>query len=522
MSMQMEIEMKLELDAASLDRLRRHPVIRDHRQGRATTQVLNNTYYDTADFLLARKKAALRIRKKGRQHIQTLKTQGEQAGVHFARPEWEWPLPAPTLDIALMDKTPIAPLIKDPSIAAAIQPLFATNFKRTTWVLADTDWEIELTIDQGEVCAGPAAAPLTTPINEVELELKRGEPRHLYDLARRLTQDMPCRLSLISKAERGYGLIRGDRQTPTKGDFPELKAATTVAEAFRSICLSCLTHALENEPVLREQRHPEAVHQMRVGLRRLRSALSLFKTIANTPDGVTLKEELRWLAGELGDARDLDVFKEDLLAPVLATYPADSALTLLAQTIDHHQTSAYDRALAALDNPRCGRLFLDFAAWLDQGDWSQPLSAAQRLLLEQPVKGFAQGILESRSRVVEHSGRRLQRLGPEKRHALRIEIKKLRYACEFFASLYNAKKAKPYMKSLAGLQDQFGALNDAAVAHTRLYHLASGGSPAHGAPLGVLAFACGLVSGWHQHRAHQDIENCLGGWKTFAAQRSFW
>jgi inorganic triphosphatase YgiF len=520
--MQVEIEMKLELDTASLDRLRRHPVIRQYRQGRATTQTLDNTYYDSQDFALAKAKAALRIRKKGRQYIQTLKAQGAQNGVHFERPEWEWDRPTPTLDMALMDETPIAAMIKDPRRAAEIQPLFATNFKRTTWVLADTDWEIELTIDQGEVCAGPAAAPLTAPIQEVELELKRGEPVHLYDLARKLTQDLPCRLSLVSKAGRGYGLIRGDRQQPTKGTFPTLTANTSLAEAFRAICLSCLTHALENEPVLREQRHPEAVHQMRVGLRRLRSALSLFKSIANTPEGVVLKEELRWLAGELGDARDLDVFKAELLAPVLDAYPTDSALTLLAQTINHHQNSAYDRALAALDNPRCGRLFLDFAAWLDQGDWCQPLSAAQRLLLDQPVKGFAQGILEHRARVVERGGRRLQRMGAEKRHALRIEIKKLRYACEFFVSLYGPKKAKPYMKALAALQDQFGALNDAAVAHSRLFRLASGDSPTHGVPLGVLAFAGGLVSGWHQHRAHQDMAHCLEGWKDFADQRAFW
>lgn len=533
--MHMEVELKLEVEDRHIERLKRHAIVRRFRQGRAITQELDNTYFDTPDLDLANHAAALRIRRHGRHYIQTLKMQGEAQGAHFARPEWEWDLSSPQLDFSLLTDTPVASLLADKQQMEALQPLFQTIFKRTTWLLGEEDWAVELTIDRGSVISGQGETQRSCPIREVELELKKGDAHHIYDVALALTEGLPCHLLTRSKAARGYALAQNLPETPYKSQSPALNAEMSVADAFRRIGQGCLYQALSNEPLVRLDRHPEAVHQMRVALRRLRSALSLFKPITTTPDGVRLKEELRWLANSLGQARDLDVFADELLRPVQAVLSTESTLSELTEATERHRHEAYEGAVAALSDPRTGRLMLDLAAWLDNGDWSHPLSAGEWDLLNRPIKGFARDLLDGRADRVLRRGKHFLRLSPEKRHALRIEVKKLRYACEFLISVFPSKKGKAYMKTLSTLQDQFGHLNDAVVAYRRMRALAlppdlpphllsatrslDGTEPA--APA-TLTFACGLVSGWHQHAASQGLQTSLRSWQDFTNQQPFW
>lgn len=515
--MQIEIELKLDLAASALERLRRHPVLREHRLGRAQSFHLYNTYYDTPDAVLLQHGAALRLRQNGTHLIQTVKARGHHQGAHFARPEWEWPIAGPDLDLSLLSETPLATLT--PEQQTSLQPLFTTDFKRTVWLLQGVSegkpWEAELTLDQGEVRGHGEQSGVSIPINEVEIELKRGTPCQLYALALRLTEGIVFRPSVISKAERGYRLALQRPSKAHRGSKSTLHKSQTVTEAFQTIGRDCLTHALMNEPLLRLDRKPEAIHQMRVALRRLRSAITLFKDVLATPQSLAIKEDLRWLASELGDARDLDVFLTEHLLPANAALEGVVSLQPILKEIASHREDAYQRALAALQTPRCGRVFLEIAAWLEGGDWLFPTDPARIELLQQPIKVFASTQMDKRLRAVLRAGRDFADLNSMARHALRIEVKKLRYASEFFTPLFNGKKTKPFQAALAPLQDILGVMNDTAVAHHRLLTLAAS-NPA------LLGLPCGAALGWLEAMAFDALHDCKKTWKRFHAHANAW
>ncbi|SIT18161.1 CYTH and CHAD domain-containing protein [Insolitispirillum peregrinum] len=515
--MHVEVELKLELPLAALERLRRHPFVRTHKQGRAQSLHLYNTYYDTPDCDLARQKAALRLRRNGTQFFQTVKTKGDHQGAHFSRPEWEWPVAGEALDVSLLAETPLASL--SAPVLAAVRPLFTTDFKRTVWLLSAPEespsWQIELTIDQGEIRPHGTTSTDSEAICEVELELKHGEPRDLYHAALTLTEGLPVRISVLSKAERGYALARPRPSRAQKGSAPALKKNDTVAEALQSIGQACLGHALLNEPLLRRLRHPEAVHQMRVALRRFRSALSVFKPVLGSPHSLRVKDDLRWLAGELGDARDLDVFSDEILAPAAVALGDGIDLSPLQSLISHRRELAYQRALEALESPRSGQTLLHAAAWLENGDWLTPDAPEQQAILNGSLRPFARQLLDHRLKSVLRAGQHFGTLDSLARHAVRIEVKKLRYTCEFFSSLFSEKKQADFNATLSDLQEHLGAINDAAVARQKLSAIAQEG-PAD------LTLACGAVIGWHQARMEDTIKDCGKSWKQFQKQEPFW
>lgn len=515
--MQIEIELKLELSASALDRLRRHPVLREHRLGRAQSFHLYNTYYDTEDGLLLQHGAALRLRKNGSHLIQTVKARGHHQGAHFARPEWEWPIAGPELDLSLLAETPLADLTAEQQ--ASLAPLFTTDFKRTIWTLQGVSdgkpWEAELTLDHGEVRSHADHDGEAVPIHEVEIELKRGTPSQLYALALRLTEGAVFRPSVISKAERGYRLALRRPGKAHRGAKSSLHKSQTVTEAFQTIGRDCLTHALLNEPLLRLDRKPEAIHQMRVALRRLRSAITLFKDVLATPQSQAIKEDLRWLASELGDARDLDVFLAEHLLPASVALENVVSLQPILKEIARHREAAYQRALDALETPRCGRVFLEIAAWLEGGDWLSPTDPTRIEVLQQPIKAFAATQMERRLRAVMRAGRDFDSLDSTARHALRIEIKKLRYASEFFAPLLKSKHNKLFEGALAPLQETLGMMNDTVVAHHRLLALAATNPETLGLP-------CGAALGWLEAMTQESSQSCHKIWKRFRIQATAW
>ncbi|MGC2857768.1 CHAD domain-containing protein [Novispirillum sp. DQ9] len=523
-----EIELKLDVEPRHLDRLRRHAAVREAKQGRAVTRTLVSVYFDTPQQHLRKAGAALRVRHIGERRVQAVKTrQAEDAegagGGHLSRGEWEREITGDAPDPDALREAGLGDLLDTKGVADALRPVFATRFRRSAYVLKGDTWEIEMTLDDGEVDTSTACAPLC----EVELELRRGRPADLYALARRLAADVPLRVSLTSKAERGYHLAAGTRPEPYKAPPLVLDPGLTAAQAFQAIGRACLHHLLHNEPALREHRAPEAVHQMRVALRRLRSALSLFGDLVAGPQAEALGGEMKWITGELGAARDLDVFLAEILAPVAAAAPHDPGLAALVEIVTGRRDAAYERALAATASARFTHLVLDVAAWLETGDWLTPDDAMARARLEGPVRGLATAILGSRHGRALKKGRHFARLDAEHRHRVRIVVKKLRYATEFFESLYGRRKTKAFRKALAGVQEELGRLNDVAVARALLHDLAEAQDPAAPPPAQrERAFAAGLVAGWHHARVEgpdaATLADATKAWKTFAKAAPFW
>ncbi|GAA0586422.1 CHAD domain-containing protein [Caenispirillum bisanense] len=508
-----EIELKLEVAPDDMERLRRHSLVRRTRKGRPHTQPLKSVYFDTPDFLLFDGGASLRVRHAGRRRIQNVKARGDGSAGLFSRKEWEHDISGDTPDPQAILATGLQDLFGRPGVLDELRPLFVTEFKRTTYTLGNGTWEVALTFDRGAVTADGGSQP----ISEIELELVRGDPAHLFEIARALHEAAPLRLSTRSKSERGYALLGGGlEQDPVKAPDIPVTADMPLREAIQTICRSCQRHLLHNEPALRDRKEPEAVHQMRVALRRLRSALSVFRQEVAGAATDSLTAGLKWLTAELGPARDTDVFIAEILGPVREAHPGEDGLPMLLQRFEKRRGQHYRRAIAAVDSHRFTDLMLELGGWIEGGPWLHPASPELAARLDRPVGGRAAELLDVAHAKVLKKGKRFGSLDAASRHRLRVRIKKLRYAAEFFGDLWSDKKTRAYVKTLKELQEHLGALNDIAVAHDQLHSAVDKDADRRE------VWAAGLVAGWHGGRETALLEAARAEWKSFTDAKPFW
>lgn len=481
-----EIELKLEAEPGSIDLLKAHPLI---HAGRARTEQLKAVYFDTDDLALRAAGVSLRIRSSDGASVQTIKAArgpGRSPGrLVLDRSEWDHPVAAGALDFSVAKGTALEPLAADDAMRTAIRPRFTVEVERTAVIVERDGSSLELALDSGtvrvpsgrrEARAAPGggerhpaeAGPLVeAPLAEVELELKHGDPAALFRVAASLAETTPLRLSFKSKSERGYELLTGARPKPAKAEPLRIPPALTSGAAFQAIARSCLRQYVGNEAVLRVAKDPDAVHQMRVALRRLRAAVTLFKDALADGERDAVRGDLKALASALGPARDLDVFIDKTLRPAEARHAGDPDFAALMTDYERRRDEAYARALAALRSGEFARAILRAAAWIEAGDWLGSRDKTLRAARDRPIAAHAAAELDRRWRKVRRRSRGLRRLAPEARHEVRIEIKKLRYAAEFFASLFEeaggVKRRKTALATLATLQETLGDLNDIAV-----------------------------------------------------------
>ena len=456
-----EVELKLEAEPEAVERLAAHPLVRD---GGARTERLRAVYFDTDDLALRAAGISLRVRKGDNGSVQTIKA-ARQPGLALDRSEWDHPVADGKLNLSAASGTALEPLLADAGVRAAIRPRFTVEVERTVAMVERDGSALELALDRGSVAAAGKGKRARSPVAEIELELKRGDPAVLFRIARTLAETASLRLSFKAKSERGYDLLTGARPRPTKAEPLRLDRGLTSGAAFQAIARSCLRQSVANEAVLRGERNPDAVHQMRVALRRLRAAVTLFKDALADGERDAIRCELKRMADELGPARDLDVFIDKTLRPAGARHAGDPHFAALLADYERRREAAYERALAAVASGDFARSVLRTAAWIEAGGWlaSEDVRAAR----DRPVEAHAAAELERRWRKIHRRARGMRRLAPEARHAIRIEIKKLRYAAEFFASLFGdagrAKRRKAALSTLETLQEVLGDLNDIAV-----------------------------------------------------------
>ncbi|WP_295043091.1 CHAD domain-containing protein [uncultured Paracoccus sp.] len=476
-----EIELKLDLSDAAAGALAASDLLAGPAEAIDQTAV----YFDTPDHALAAAGTSLRIRQSKGSRIQTVKQGNGAAAGLFARTEWEKPVDG---DLPDLDDTPIPALLG--ADAHDIAPVFTVNVTRRTWMLDDAGARIELVIDRGTV----HAADRFTPVSECELELKSGPPAALFALARRLNAIAPVKLGVLSKSDRGYRLS-GAAVMSHKAGPVALDDGMDAAQAFQAIVHSCIRQFRLNEDLILAIRAPEALHQARVALRRLRSAFSIHRPMLGQ-DGAALRADLRWLAGEMGQARDLDVLLE---RAIRGPY---------ADRIRRERESAYDHVQQVLNSARARGLMLDLVDWLNGGDW---LNDPQFYTLRgMPAREFASLALSRYRRKVKKAGRGLTTMEDEARHDLRKDAKKLRYASDFFTPLFSGGvRHKRFGKALADLQDQLGALNDLSAAPDILDRLGIQAGPDRDS----------LVPAGHKARSLKAAQGAY--WKLAEAKR-FW
>ncbi|MFN3512629.1 MAG: CHAD domain-containing protein [Phenylobacterium sp.] len=448
-----EIELKFLCEPSDLE-----AVLAAAPDGETVRKDLVSTYFDTPQEDLRAKRISLRIRESGGKRVQTLKR-----GDGFAREEYEKVLDGEELDLAM---TALSEALS-PSKRKTLRPAFTVRVRRRQRTFHYEGAVIEIAADEGEV----EAQGRKRRISELELELKGGDCAPMFELARRLSRTAPLYLSFEGKSSQGQALREGREAEARRHDRTPLPAEGTAGEAFAVVARNTLSQIAANGALIREAPNPDAIHQLRVAARRLRSALSTFKPLlARDEMRGRLRDELKWLAGALDEARDLDV---------LVGVDGGEA-SELGRAAEPARRRAYAKAAAAAASGRFRELLLEATAWVETGDWRSTNAA------EKPARAFAAKALDRRLKALSKRGRRLARQDDAGRHEARIAAKKLRYAAEAFAPLFGAEASAAYVKRLKRLQEALGAANDAAVAREVVQRLDLKG-PARAAAEAALA-----------------------------------
>jgi CHAD domain-containing protein len=273
---------------------------------------------------------------------------------------------------------------------------------------------------------------------------------------------------------------------------------------------------------------PEGLHQMRVGLRRLRVAISLFSDMLRDPQTEEIVSKLKWISGELGSARELDVFIDSVAMPAMHEKRSRSGLAALFQDLKQSREDAFGHAHTAIESGQFRVLVVDAAGWIEAGDWTRSTDDVMRTLRNQPVAGLAEDEMRRCWSKILKRGRKVAQLGRKRRHKLRIQAKKLRYASEFFAGVFPGKKAtkrrKTFVAHLEKLQDALGDLNDIAVHHVLTERIVDeqnvSGKPRDDCTR--MAFAAGRLAGREEARTASVVKGAVYAHRAFAKTKPFW
>ncbi|HEX3808059.1 MAG TPA: CHAD domain-containing protein [Rhizomicrobium sp.] len=311
-----------------------------------------------------------------------------------------------------------------------------------------------------------------------------------------------------------------------KAQAPLLPRGVVAEDAFRITLLQCKWHIAANVPAVVEAQDPEGIHQMRVGLRRLRVALTSFGGDFRSPALETLRMRARKMAARMGPARDLDVFGAELLEPAAQAASSARGFDVLRARAAQARHTAWNFAVAHVAGAGFASFMSELGEAVDRRVWFEASGRGKitkgRFVFEMPAADLATRMLDHRLKHARKRAKHLNELSDEQRHRLRIALKKLRYTSEFFAPLYEANGAHTFQKNLSRMQDTLGCLNDVAVARKTLHSIVEG--PAHEAQAvrPELAFAAGAVYGFHLDRAEHTWKKVKNRWKTFAKTEPYW
>jgi triphosphatase len=484
-----EIELKLSASHEHIPQLRQALESMEINSPPASS-TLSSVYYDSAELKLRQRELGFRIREEQGRYVQTLKSGGIANGDLLSRSEWE--------DVIVGDRPDFAapqtgPRLNDVIIASELRPLFKTIVQRTSIGLEPrSSTRIEAAIDEGEIRSTEGDA--SEPVCEIELELKDGDAAAIYDVALRLLDVAPLRIETRSKSERGYRLVaaNGESTTAVHATPVALEDSMSVEAALHRIGRSCINHLLRNEPATLSGQ-AEGVHQMRVAARRLRAALSALKSMLPAEHYRWTLEELRWLAGMLGPVRNWDVFAASLLRPMERSPMVQADLKRLAEVAEQRRQVAYEGLKEAIRSQRYTATMLRLARWFEARGWREQPASEHAALLFTAIGDIAPGLIERRWRRTRKHSRQFGKLSPERRHKLRITLKKLRYTIEFLENLFDHREVKAMVKRLKPLQEDLGQLNDLSTARALVEevsrHVNEGGSE--------ISRAGGIVLGWH-------------------------
>ncbi len=514
-----EIELKLSVDEATLEQL----TIAKPRKGFAVSGQsvtrLRSVYYDTPDHILRKACISLRTRHNGTNWLQTIKQGGSMQSGLSRRVELELPIDGIEPDFNAISDNEIKNKLLSLLEGKEWGILFETAITRTlTYYTDKTGAKIEVALDSGIA----RTTSKEHPIHEVELELMEGSVESLYKLAGALMKDRPILFSNTNKAGIGYRLAIGEPpellSEVRNSNYIKLKPDDSAGSAFRKILSECLNQIVSNRSCVLQQDISEGPHQLRVGLRRLRSAFNIYKSAFL--DNSTISEldtSAKKLTITAGNQRDIDVLTEDIITPVIPLLPDRHSVEPLFEAIRLAHAEARTELQQKLSAPELNGFLLQLGELAHSPDWKENLVLSGSRKLDLPVQTFARNALSRRWKACEKRAENLQDLTIEQRHDLRKTLKKMRYTVEFFRSLYAPEELRIFLKRLKRLQNTFGYLNDVAMAN-RLVAMKLPQSLQNNEVSTVIGF----VAGWHQARADTAWLEAQERWNAAAEAPKFW
>jgi len=465
------------------------------RRDAVQEQRLQARYFDTRDAALAARGVVVRLRKEGSDWVQTAKAPGANA---FDRLEHEVPLTEGDRlepDLARHRGHPVADCLRKAlgDHAAPLECFLETDVTRVSRVVSAGDSEVEIAFDRGEL----RAQERSVPVLEIEFERKQGSTAALVELASRWSEAHGLWLDPLSKSAAGRRLAQGITQPPAvHAADPRLQVRSTTGFAA-AVLRAGLDQALANARELAAGCGNDGhVHQLRVGLRRLRTVL---RELADVGELANLREHvepaLRDLFQVLGRHRDRATLVPALQREVIAA--GGPAL--------HWQPELPDVA-AAVRAPAVQSAWLQLLAAahrLEQvpPDASDPLKAARSLLRKRLHKLHARML---------HDGRAFARLDEHARHTVRKRLKRLRYLAELSQPLFEADAIAGFVADLKALQDALGLYQDEVVGR-ELFRERAAQDP-----------AAWFAVGWLTGREAQLARACAKACRRAARAKPFW
>jgi triphosphatase len=503
-----EIELKLLVDADRLADFNSAPVITANARNKGARKHLKSVYYDTPERTLWHNGLTLRVRQNGARFVQTVKAEFRDDPLR--RGEWEASVPSMTPDLALA-----MPFIPDKLRAdiesGPLEPVFTADIRRHQRMLDLPTGTVEVAFDQGVIKAGERSMP----VSEIELELKSGSASAIHELALRLCEHGPVRPSIRTKSARGFDLAADTPPVVRRPAKLRLDPTTALDDAFAVILRSCLKHLLDSIPAAEDGRDPDGIHQLRVSLRRLRAALDLMRSVESLSRLDTLRADARWFAHNLGAAREWDIFETETLPTIAKGCPTISGFEALGDVAQKRRSAAYNNVRMVLNDRRSAAFIIGLGGWIEARGWRSDVPPEKLGQLAEPTTNFAHRMLSAQHAKVLKRGKHFKSQAAEERHRLRLAVKKLRYVVEFLLPLYDlGKPARRYSQKLAELQEELGSFNDMATTAALLSGL--GGECLDGAT------ARAAIAGWQAHAMVGSEQRLRGAWSEFTKTKTPW
>ena len=423
----------------------------------------------------------------------------------------EWPAPGGRVALSALPDGDMRARLQGILGGAQVSPLARVSVRRTDWTLPRG---VTLGLDRLAL-AGPDGTGLTRAVARIGPggDVALTAARALVPQAGERLGSPPPEILAVALARFGAA----NPAKPRNARPVPLEPGQTVEQAAALILAECAAQVRENVAAVRAGAASEGPHQLRIGLRRLRATLGLFRHALTLSGAHRLAAEARWLGAEVGRLRDLDVIVEDVLLPEATAHPDEAGFERLALALRAEGAAVRAGLVRSLADDRAQGFLIDLFRFAQARDWRDGADKAHDAHLTESVASAGVAALDRRWRKVRRMARHIEDLDIPARHGLRKELKKLRYSAEFMGPLFPGKRVARFVKRLRALQDVFGTLNDAATAQAVL---AGPDAPAITDPAATRA--AGWVIGARVVRAETDWHQARALWRDLDRAQPFW